>query len=431
MASDAIEIHGGNGYIETWPVARLLRDAQVNTIWEGPDNILCLDVRRGIERAQAHEPLLARLHDAVSVSDDDDTTALVARRVDDLDAAITAWSKLDGAVAEARLFPLAQFMGDVYAGALLTEQAAWEQAENRTDRKALVARLYAQRYLADRGPLRGIDADGDEAIERFDELAAGRAGRSERGFGRPQAESENEPVVGVVQRRRQQLLDPAHAVAHRVRVHVQPLRHRGDVAEPVQIGGQRVGQHRILLAQFAHARIDEPLPACHMRDDLVEQHRGVRLVQRRDLADGAGVAIGAVEHAVHLGAGRRGTGQPGQRGGDHRPHRQAQLAAQRGDHAPHPRRQRRRRSDLRQQHVHPFAGRRHLRIGAKSARAQRDHVGGHRVRLRRGSRPAPHGRRRRCPARGRSRRRRRRPRRARAGPAPAPCASTARPPAAT
>ena len=31
MASDAIEIHGGNGYIETWPVARLLRDAQVNT----------------------------------------------------------------------------------------------------------------------------------------------------------------------------------------------------------------------------------------------------------------------------------------------------------------------------------------------------------------------------------------------------------------
>ena len=68
-ASDAIEIHGGNGYIETWPVARLLRDAQVNTIWEGPDNILCLDVRRGIEQTRAHETLLARLHDAVSVSD--------------------------------------------------------------------------------------------------------------------------------------------------------------------------------------------------------------------------------------------------------------------------------------------------------------------------------------------------------------------------
>lgn len=172
-ASDAIEIHGGNGYIENWPVARLLRDAQVNTIWEGPDNILCLDVRRGIERATAHEALLARLRDAISVSDDDETTHLVAGRVEDLDAAITAWSKLDSRVAEARLFPLAQFMGDVYAGALLTEQAAWERETRGGDRKALVARLYAQRYLADRGPLRGIDAETDDALDHFDELVDG------------------------------------------------------------------------------------------------------------------------------------------------------------------------------------------------------------------------------------------------------------------
>ena len=173
MASDAIEIHGGNGYVETWPVARLLRDAQVNTIWEGPDNILCLDVRRGIERLQAHEPLLARLHDAVSVSDDDETTRLVSRRIEDLEAAITAWTKLRGQVAEARLFPLAQFMGDVYAGALLIEQSSWERATRRTDRKSLVARLYADRRLADHGPLRGIDNEVDEGIERFDELVDG------------------------------------------------------------------------------------------------------------------------------------------------------------------------------------------------------------------------------------------------------------------
>jgi acyl-CoA dehydrogenase len=173
MASDAIEIHGGNGYIETWPVARLLRDAQVNTIWEGPDNILCLDVRRGIERSRAHQPLLERLRDAVSVSDDDDTTRLVNSRIDDLEAAITAWVKLDGAVAEARLFPLTQFIGDVYAGALLTEQAAWERATRHTDRTALVARLYAARHLADQGPLRGIDVESDDAIERFDELVDG------------------------------------------------------------------------------------------------------------------------------------------------------------------------------------------------------------------------------------------------------------------
>ena len=172
-ASDAIEIHGGNGYIETWPVARLLRDAQVNTIWEGPDNILCLDVRRGIEQTRAQDTLLARMRDAVSVADDGEATRLVAGRIEDLDAAITAWTKLDRQMAEARLFPLTQFMGDVYAGALLIEQAAWERATGGGERKALVARLYTQRYLADRGALRGIDADSDEALERFDELLDG------------------------------------------------------------------------------------------------------------------------------------------------------------------------------------------------------------------------------------------------------------------
>jgi len=172
-ASDAIEIHGGNGYIETWPVARILRDAQVNTIWEGPDNILCLDVRRGIEQTRAHETLLARMRDAVSVSDDDETTRLVAGRIEDLDAAITAWTKLDRDLAEARLFPLAQFMGDVYAAALLIEQAAWERETQGSERKSLVARLHVLRYLTDRGPLRGIDIDTDEALERFDELVDG------------------------------------------------------------------------------------------------------------------------------------------------------------------------------------------------------------------------------------------------------------------
>src|SRR5258708_35598466 len=56
MGSDAIEIHGGNGYIETWPGARMLRDAQVNTIWERPDHILCLDVQRRIDAAKAQHP---------------------------------------------------------------------------------------------------------------------------------------------------------------------------------------------------------------------------------------------------------------------------------------------------------------------------------------------------------------------------------------
>ncbi|MGP3912509.1 acyl-CoA dehydrogenase family protein [Nonomuraea sp. 10N515B] len=161
-ASDAIEIHGGNGYIEQWPVARLLRDAQVNPIWEGGDNILCLDVRRAMAKEQAHVPFLDRLRAAA-------TSDLVHARIDDLTKAITAWSALDAAVAEARLYPLAQFMADVYAAALLEEQAGWGLDDGR---KALVARLYAHAHLGEPGPLRGIDGAGQE-LEFFDDLLEG------------------------------------------------------------------------------------------------------------------------------------------------------------------------------------------------------------------------------------------------------------------
>ncbi|MEV0389813.1 acyl-CoA dehydrogenase family protein [Nonomuraea sp. NPDC050643] len=156
-ASDAIEVHGGNGYIEQWPVARLLRDAQVNPIWEGGDNILCLDVRRAMLKEQAHLPFLDHLR-ALATSD------LVLGRVDDLAKAITAWSGLEHAVAEERLYPLAQFMADVYAAALLEDQASWGLDHGR---KALVARLYAETHLVDHGPLRGIDRTTEVPFEEL------------------------------------------------------------------------------------------------------------------------------------------------------------------------------------------------------------------------------------------------------------------------
>jgi hypothetical protein len=173
-ASDAIEIHGGNGYIEQWPVARILRDAQVNTVWEGPDNILCLDVRRAIERDGAERPFLDRLRQAASNAPRGDTATaeLVTSRIEDLAATIDAWRSLDRTTAEARLYPLAQYMVDVYAAALLLEQAGWEEAELGTDRKQLVARLFVREHLADRGPMRGIDAPAEE-LQRFKDLVDG------------------------------------------------------------------------------------------------------------------------------------------------------------------------------------------------------------------------------------------------------------------
>jgi putative acyl-CoA dehydrogenase len=48
IAYEALQCHGGNGFIEENPMARLYREAPLNSIWEGTANMLCMDVRRAM-----------------------------------------------------------------------------------------------------------------------------------------------------------------------------------------------------------------------------------------------------------------------------------------------------------------------------------------------------------------------------------------------
>jgi putative acyl-CoA dehydrogenase len=50
VVEEAIECIGGNAYIEEHPMARLYREAPINTIWEGTSNMMCMDVVRAIHR---------------------------------------------------------------------------------------------------------------------------------------------------------------------------------------------------------------------------------------------------------------------------------------------------------------------------------------------------------------------------------------------
>jgi putative acyl-CoA dehydrogenase len=50
---EALECHGGNGFIEDHLMARLYREAPLNGIWEGTGNVVCLDVLRAIRRQPA------------------------------------------------------------------------------------------------------------------------------------------------------------------------------------------------------------------------------------------------------------------------------------------------------------------------------------------------------------------------------------------
>ena len=47
---EALECHGGAGYVEEGPMPRLYRQSPLNAIWEGSGNVIALDVLRALSR---------------------------------------------------------------------------------------------------------------------------------------------------------------------------------------------------------------------------------------------------------------------------------------------------------------------------------------------------------------------------------------------
>ena len=50
LVAEALECHGGNGYVEESIMPRLYREAPLNSIWEGSGNVNALDVLRAMDR---------------------------------------------------------------------------------------------------------------------------------------------------------------------------------------------------------------------------------------------------------------------------------------------------------------------------------------------------------------------------------------------
>src|SRR5690606_9554553 len=70
FVSEALECLGGNGYVEESILARLYRQAPLNSIWEGSGNIQCLDVLRALHREPASgQALLGQFETAAGLDE--------------------------------------------------------------------------------------------------------------------------------------------------------------------------------------------------------------------------------------------------------------------------------------------------------------------------------------------------------------------------
>ncbi|HUY23011.1 MAG TPA: acyl-CoA dehydrogenase family protein [Acidimicrobiales bacterium] len=172
-ASTGLEVLAGNGYMEDWPMARQLRDAQCHTIWEGTENILCVDVRRAMRGERAHLALIARVEQALESGSGHKVLAgtrdTVAGALADARSAI---AYLEGAPDDMALLHsrrLAELLADTVEGALLVEEAAWALERDGDARKAAVARRFATRTLA-APPLRGITDPDRMVLDLFEPL---------------------------------------------------------------------------------------------------------------------------------------------------------------------------------------------------------------------------------------------------------------------
>ncbi|MFC4184426.1 acyl-CoA dehydrogenase family protein [Saccharococcus thermophilus] len=149
FAHEAIEMHGGNGYIEDFVTPRLLRDAQVLTVWEGTANILGLEVLRLMRKYRVHEQFIAKMTKALSTlsADVEPLAGPVKQGMHEL---VEALKQLAGQPEEVQTFhakKIANRLCDIYLSVVALERA------QENERNCLIAQLFLQhiwnRHLVD------------------------------------------------------------------------------------------------------------------------------------------------------------------------------------------------------------------------------------------------------------------------------------------
>jgi acyl-CoA dehydrogenase len=172
---EALEMLGGNGYVEDWANARFLRDAIVNVVWEGSSNVIVLDVARAIAREGVDTALFAMLRHRLQALQNSIVVPVaqeVLTIIHHVSERLRSLATLDADSAQLPLRGLVERVAQLTIITLLLEQAEGELARGlhgTGKRKWLIALLYLQRHILVHPD--GWAADNDPtALNHFDAL---------------------------------------------------------------------------------------------------------------------------------------------------------------------------------------------------------------------------------------------------------------------
>lgn len=124
FAHEAIEMHGGNGYIEDFVTPRLLRDAQVLTVWEGTANILGLELLRLVNKFSAHLLFINEMTERLDVIPESSWKQQVSNAMENLAKDLKLFADLDSDNQTIEAKGLMGTMALLYEGVIALEWAA-------------------------------------------------------------------------------------------------------------------------------------------------------------------------------------------------------------------------------------------------------------------------------------------------------------------
>jgi hypothetical protein len=155
VTAEAMNVRGGNGYVEEWVNPRLLRDAYLGAIWEGSANVVALDVQRAILKDRGLEALTACIAERlgrVAEPAAKPWVDLVRASLETVARQAAGWAALPAAERELAARPAADTLYHLLAGSLLLAEGQALREQGGGYRKLLVAGLYLKRWLEPRGP---------------------------------------------------------------------------------------------------------------------------------------------------------------------------------------------------------------------------------------------------------------------------------------
>lgn len=152
FAHEAIEMLGGNGYIEDFVTPRLLRDAQVLSVWEGTANILGLEVVRLFNRFNGAQLYLAQMEERMEELTNSPMYGQVSGIFDEVRTSINSFATLSYDEQTFYSKELSKQLNSFYETVV-----ALEWAERYGEKYAALAEI----YIEDEWDLREV---GDEMI---------------------------------------------------------------------------------------------------------------------------------------------------------------------------------------------------------------------------------------------------------------------------